>query len=341
MILTFIEIRDGKIKKSSFEALSEAARRAADLGLRAGAVIVGPADAGLDADLFARGAAKVFRLESPALAAYSAQGYALALKGLVDEVKPAAVFLSATAMGKDLAPRLAAKCDAGMVSDCTRIAVEGGSLVYTRPIFAGKAFATLKLASAPQIATLRPNVFPAAAPQAGAAIVAPAGHAAPPWGAAGETAVKAVDVPDGAITGRVAETLKESGDEIDVGEAEVIFSGGRGLKGPENFALLKDVAALVPRAAVGASRSAVDSGWIGHGHQVGQTGKTVSPNLYVAVGISGAIQHLAGMSSSKVIVAINKDPEAPIFKIADYGIVGDLFQVMPALRDELKKLFAE
>jgi len=326
MILTLIEMRDGKIKKSSFEALGEAARRAADLGRTAGAVIAGPADAACDAELFARGAAKVYRLESPSLGAYSAQGYALALRGLVDEVKPAAVFLSATALGKDLAPRLAAKLDTGMVSDCTQIAVDGGSLVYTRPIFAGKAFATLKLASAPQIATLRPNVFAVAAPQSGAA---------------GETVVRAVSIPDGAVTGRVAETLKESGDEIDVGEAEVVFSGGRGLKGPEAFALLKDAAALVPRAAVGASRSAVDSGWIGHGHQVGQTGKTVSPNLYVAVGISGAIQHLAGMSSSKVIVAINKDPEAPIFKVADYGIVGDLFQVMPALREELKKLFAE
>jgi electron transfer flavoprotein alpha subunit len=229
-------------------------------------------------------------------------------------------------MGKDLAPRLAAKLDAAMASDCTKVAVEGGSLEFTRPIFAGKAFATLRLKTAPLIATLRPNVFAPAAPQAGVA---------------GETIVKAVAVPDGAVAGRVAEILKESGAEIDVGEAEVIISGGRGLKGPENFALLRELAALIPRAAVGASRSAVDSGWIGHSHQVGQTGKTVSPNLYVAVGISGAIQHLAGMSSSKVIVAVNKDPEAPIFKVADYGIVGDLFQVVPALKDELKKIFAE
>jgi electron transfer flavoprotein alpha subunit len=228
-------------------------------------------------------------------------------------------------MGKDLAPRLAAKLDAAMASDCTKVAVEGGSLEFTRPIFAGKAFATLRLKSAPAIATLRPNVFAAAAP----------------CGGTGETIVKAVAVPDGAVAGRVAEILKESGAEIDVGEAEVIISGGRGLKGPENFALLRELAALIPRAAVGASRSAVDSGWIGHSHQVGQTGKTVSPNLYVAVGISGAIQHLAGMSSSKVIVAVNKDPEAPIFKVADYGIVGDLFQVVPALKDELKKIFAE
>jgi electron transfer flavoprotein alpha subunit len=326
MLLVFIETRDGKIKKSSFEALGEAARRAADLGTSAGAALVGPAGAGLDAELFARGAAKVFRLENPAFAAYSAQGYALALKALADEIKPVAVFLSATAMGKDLAPRLAAKLDAAMASDCTKIAVEGGTLEFTRPIFAGKAFATLRLKTAPRIATLRPNVFAAAAPQAGAA---------------GETVVTAVTVPDGAIAGRVAELLKESGDEIDVGEAEVIVSGGRGLKGPENFALLKDLAALIPRAAVGASRSAVDSGWISHAHQVGQTGRTVSPNLYVAVGISGAIQHLAGMSSSKVIVAVNKDPEAPIFKVADYGIVGDLFQVVPALKEELKKIFAE
>ena len=326
MLLVFIETRDGRIKKSSLEALGEASRRAAERGLPAVAALVGPADAGLDADLFARGAVRVFRLESPALAAYSAQGYALALKGLVDEIKPAAVFLSATAMGKDLAPRLAAKLDAAMVSDCTKIAVAGGTLEFTRPIFAGKAFATLRLKSAPAIATLRPNVFAAATAQPGAA---------------GETVVKAAAVPDGAVAGRVAEILKESGDEIDVGEAEVVVSGGRGLKGPEAFALLRELTTLIPRSAVGASRSAVDSGWIGHSHQVGQTGKTVSPNLYVAVGISGAIQHLAGMSSSKVIVAINKDPEAPIFKVADYGIVGDLFQVVPALRDELKKIFAE
>ena len=341
MLLVFIETRDGKIKKSSFEVLGEAARRAAELGTPVGAALVGPAEAGLDAELFVHGAAQVFRLESPAFAAYSAQGYALALKALVDEVRPAAVFLSATAMGKDLAPRLAAKLDAAMVSDCTKVAVECGTLEFTRPIFAGKAFATLRLKTAPMIATLRPNVFAEAAPRAGAAIVGPAGHAVPPWGATGETVVRAVAVPDGAVAGRVAEILKESGDELDVGEADVIVSGGRGLKGPENFALLRELAALIPRAAVGASRSAVDSGWIAHSHQVGQTGKTVSPNLYVAVGISGAIQHLAGMSSSKVIVAVNKDPEAPIFKVADYGIVGDLFQVVPALKEELKKLYAE
>jgi electron transfer flavoprotein alpha subunit len=326
MLLAFIEIRDGKIKKSALEALGEAGRRAAELGAAVGAALAGPADAGLDADLFARGAAKVYRLENALLADYSAQGYALALKELVEGLRPEAVFFAATAMGKDLAPRLAAKLGVPMASDCTKIVTAGGRLEFTRPVYAGKAFVTVALRSTPAIATLRPNVFAPAAPQAGAA---------------GETTVKVVDIPAGGVAGRVAEILKESGEEIDVAEAEVVISGGRGLKGPENFALLKDLAALIPRSAVGASRSAVDSGWIGHSHQVGQTGKTVSPNLYVAVGISGAIQHLAGMSSSKVIVAVNKDPEAPIFKVADYGIVGDLFQVIPALKEELKKLYAE
>jgi len=326
MLLVFIETREGKIKKSSFEALGEAGRRAAELGTDVGAALVGPAEAGLDADLFARGATRVYRLENALLADYSAQGYAFALKELVVGLRPAAVFFAATAMGKDLAPRLAAKLGVSMVSDCTKIATSGGRLEFTRPVFAGKAFVTVALKSTPQIATLRPNIFTPAAPQAGGA---------------GETVVKAVEIPAGTIACRVAEVLKESGEEIDVAEAEVIISGGRGLKGPENFALLKDLASIIPRSAVGASRSAVDSGWIGHSHQVGQTGKTVSPNLYVAVGISGAIQHLAGMSSSKVIVAVNKDPDAPIFKVADYGIVGDLFQVLPALKEELKKLYAE
>ncbi len=326
MLLVFIETREGKIKKSSLEALGEGARRAAELGTDAAAALVGPADAGQDAELFARGASKVYRLENALLADYSAQGYALALKALVDGLRPAAVFFAATAMGKELAPRLSAKLGLAMVSDCTKVATVGGRLEFTRPVYAGKAFVTVALASTPPIATLRPNVFAPAAPRAGAA---------------GETVVMAVDISGEAIGGRVAEILKESGEEIDVAEAEVIVSGGRGLKGAENFALLKELAALIPRSAVGASRSAVDSGWIGHSHQVGQTGKTVSPNLYVAVGISGAIQHLAGMSSSKVIVAVNKDPEAPIFKVADYGIVGDLFQVVPALKEELKKLYAE
>jgi electron transfer flavoprotein alpha subunit len=322
MILTFIEIRDGKIKKSSLEALSEARRKAAELGMPAAAVVAGSGLENLAAELRPSGAAKIFVLDSPELAAYSSQGFARALEVLVKETTPAAVFFAATAMGRDLAPRLAARLGVGLASDCTAVAVDAGRLVFTRPIYAGKALLTFALAAAPAIATLRPNVFPLD----------------PGTGAEAEIVKKQVDIPGDAIRGRVVEIRSDSGAAIDVSEADIVFSGGRAMKGPEGFVLLGELAAVLPRAAVGASRSAVDSGWIGHGHQVGQTGKTVSPNLYFAFGISGAIQHLAGMSSSKVIVAVNKDPEAPIFKIADYGIVGDLFQVVPALIAEIKNL---
>jgi len=323
MIAAYLEIRDGKIKKSSLEALSEARRRAAELGVGTAAVLVGAGVADKTPAAFAAGASKVYVIENESLADYSTQAYAVALAGFAAEAKPSALFFAATAMGKDLAPRVAARLGAALATDCTKVAVQDGSLVFTRPIYAGKAFLSLRLKSSPQIASLRPNVFPLGEADAGAG--------------AGETVRMDAAIPDDAVKGRVTEILKEESAELDVTEADVVISGGRGLKGPEAFALLRDMAAVFPRAAVGASRSAVDSGWIGHQHQVGQTGKTVSPELYIAVGISGAIQHLAGMSSSKVIVAVNKDPEAPIFKVADYGIVGDLLEVAPKLTDELKK----
>jgi electron transfer flavoprotein alpha subunit len=325
MIAAYLEIRDGKIKKSSLEALSEARRRAGEMGLETAAVLAGASVAGLAPSAFGLGAAKVYVLEDPALADYSSQAYAAALAAFAAEAKPAALFFAATAMGKDLAPRVAARLGAGLASDCVKVAVKDGTLEFTRPIYAGKAFLALRLKTTPQLATLRPNVFPL-----GESV-----------GTSGATVRVNVAIPGDALKGRVVETLKEESTELDVTEAEIVVSGGRGLKGPEAFALLRDLAAVLPRSAVGASRSAVDSGWIGHQHQVGQTGKTVSPQLYVAVGISGAIQHLAGMSSSKVIVAVNKDPEAPIFKIADYAIVGDLFEVVPKLAEELKKVQAE
>ncbi|MBE0712479.1 MAG: electron transfer flavoprotein subunit alpha/FixB family protein [Candidatus Aminicenantes bacterium] len=325
MIAVFMEKRDGKIKKSSLEALSEAKRRAGEMGVEAAAVLVGGAVADLVPSTFALGAAKAYVIENIIFADYSSQAYALALAEFVREAKPAALFFAATAMGRDLSPRVAARLGVGLASDCVKIAVKAGALEFTRPIYAGKAFLSLTLRSTPKMATLRPNVFPLGEAVAGA----------------GEVVKMDVTVPDGTVKGRVTEVIKEESAEVDVTEADVIVSGGRGLKGPENFALLRDLAAVFPRAAVGASRSAVDSGWIGHSHQVGQTGKTVSPNLYFAVGISGAIQHLAGMSSSKVIVAVNKDAEAPIFKVADYGILGDLFEVVPRLKDELKKALAE
>lgn len=325
MMLVFLEIREGKIKKSSLEVLSEGARRAGELNAVLTAAVVGPFDQALASEAFALGARTLYHLDNAALEKYSSQGYAQALAALAAEVKPKAVWMAGTAMGRDLAPRLAAKLKAGLASDCTRVSAAGGRIEYTRPIFAGKALMTLVLRGEPSLATLRPNVFAM-------------GEAKP---VQGETVKKAAVVSADEIKARVEEIQKEQGAELDVTEAEIVVSGGRGLKAAENFGLLQELAAILPRAAVGASRSAVDSGWIGHQHQVGQTGKTVSPNLYLAFGLSGAIQHLAGMSGSKVIAAVNKDPEAPILRVADFGIVGDLFEVIPLLKDELKKALAE
>ena len=272
-------------------------------------------------ELFSYGASKVYLLENPAFSQYSTQDYAFALAALAHKTNPEVIFFPATSQGKDLAPRLAARLGVSLASDCTKVSVKNGKLEFMRPIFAGKAFLLFSLKSSPKMATLRPNVFPLAEAAA----------------REGELIKELVALPTDQPKAQVAEVLQERGGEMDVSEADVIISGGRGMKGPENFELLRELSALIPRSAVGASRAAVDSNWIGHQHQVGQTGKTVSPNLYMAFGISGAIQHLAGMSSSKVIVAVNKDPDAPIFKVADFGVVGDLFQVIPPLKEQLKK----
>ena len=325
MILVFIETREGKVKKSSLEALSEGKRRAKELNTEANAVLLGQNLENLAPEIFPYGASKVYILENTLLSHYSTAAYAQALFSLVEEMKPGIIFFSASSMGKDLAPRLAAKLGVTVATDCTKTSCRDGKLEVMRPIFAGKAFMTLTFKSSPQMATLRPNVFP---------LIEPGPKN-------GESIKKEVVIGDELVKAQVVELLKEKGAELDVTEAEIVVSGGRGMKGPENFALLKELSSLLPHSSIGASRSAVDSGWIDHQHQVGQTGKTVSPNLYLAFGISGAIQHLAGMSSSKVIVAVNKDPEAPIFKVADFGVVGDLFQVIPFLKEELKKVLTE
>ena len=232
---------------------------------------------------------------------------------------PSALFFSATAMGRDLAPRCAARLGVGAIADVVGLELVDGAFVARRPVYSGKAFATVTSAgSSPQVISLRPNVF--AAEEVG-----------------GEAEIVALDGLSLSIRAMVKEFAAAEGGEIDVAEADIIVSGGRGIKGPENFALIRELADSLG-AAVGASRAVVDAGWIDHKHQVGQTGKVVSPSLYVACGISGAIQHLAGMSSSKVIVAINKDPDAPIFKVADYGVVGDLFDVIPPMVEAIKAL---
>jgi len=325
MILVFIEVREGKVKKSSLEVLSEGSRRAGEMKTEVNAVFVGHNQENLASEVFPYGASKVYVLENSLFGHYSAQSFTQALVSLVEELKPEVLFFSAGSMGKDLAPRVAAKLGVSLASDCTKTASKEGKLEVTRPIFAGKALATINLKSLPQIASLRPNVFPLTKPVS----------------KKGEVIKKDVVIPEDQIKGKTVDILREEGAELDVTEAEVVISGGRGMKGPENYDLLRELTAILPHSAVGASRSAVDAGWIGHQHQVGQTGKTVSPNLYLAIGISGAIQHLAGMSSSKYIVAVNKDPEAPIFKVADYGIVADLFKVIPYLKEELRKILSE
>ena len=325
MILVYIEVREGKVKKSSLEALSEAGRRAKDLNTDATAVMVGHNMDSLVSTVFPYGASKIYLLEGTVFSHYSAESYAQALVSLIEEIGPDVIFFSASAIGKDLSPRVAARLGVSLASDCTRTAARDGKLEVTRPVFAGKALITVTFKSKPQIATLRPNVLPLAEPAS----------------EKGEVIKKEVVIPEDQIKGKAVEVIREEGAELDVTEAEIVVSGGRGMKGPENYDLLRELTAILPHSAVGASRSAVDAGWIDHQHQVGQTGKTVSPNLYFAFGISGAIQHLAGMSSSKCIVAVNKDPEAPIFKVADYGLVGDLFQVIPHLKEELMKILKD
>ncbi len=315
-ILVFVEQRNGDIRQASLQAISEAHRQA---GGDVAAVFVGSGIGDAAAGLGAYGAARVFLADDPNLALYSSEGYGEAVAKAVESAAPNAVFFAGTAMGRDLAPWVAAKLGTGALADVVALEKDGDQFVARRPVYSGKAFATVDSAgSKPQVISLRPNVF--AAEETG-----------------GSAEVVALDGLSLAIRAVVKDLLDTGGGEIDVAEADIIVSGGRGLKGPENFALIRELAQALG-GAVGASRAAVDAGWIAHKHQVGQTGKVVSPSLYVAAGISGAIQHLAGMSSSKIIVAVNKDPDAPIFKIADYGIVGDLFDVIPPMVEEVKKL---
>ena len=318
-IVTFAEHRDGKLRRPSLEAVSEAKRLSASLGGPVTAVVVGPGAEGLAAELASYGADKVHVFDDPALGAYATEPYARALAQAATEAKPAAVLVPCTAMGKDLAPRAAARLGAGLASDCVSFTVADGRLEARRPMFAGKVYATVRWEGAPQMATLRPNVFPLEKPDASRKAQAVKGQV------------------DTSSRAKVTAVHAAAAGKVELTEAQIIVSGGRGLKGPENFHLIQGLADALG-AAVGASRAVVDAGWVDHQYQVGQTGKTVSPTLYVACGISGAIQHLAGMSSSKVIVAINKDPDAPIFKVADYGIVGDAFEVVPALTDAIRNL---
>ncbi len=315
-VLVVLEQRDGSLKKISFEAAKAGSDLASKLGCDVEAVVVGNEINNIN-KVGNYGISKVAHLKNSELANYSGSGYSQAVSDFAKEASADILIFGNTSLGKDLAPRVAAKLDSGIAMDSVSLEVEGDDIIATRPVYAGKALVDVKINSGTKIFTIRPNVFNAGEPSSNEA----------------EVIEKTIDSPN--LSDKVTEVMKSEG-KLDVAEASIIVSGGRGMKEADNFKMIEELADLLG-AAVGASRAVVDAGWRPHSEQVGQTGKTVSPNLYIAVGISGAIQHLAGMRSSKYIVAINKDPDAPIFQVADYGITGDLFEVVPALIDELKK----
>jgi electron transfer flavoprotein alpha subunit len=322
-ILVLAEFQEGGgIKKSTREALGAARRIAAESGGgEVSAVAAVEKIGGLASTLAASGADKVFCAERPEFSLYSPGGVASAVVKAVEQANPAAILVPGTTPGKDTTPRLSARLGAPAATDCVAVEVEGDKITALRPSYTGKVRMKVGFRSSPAIICLRPNVFlPETEDSSRSA----------------ETVMLDLELSDKDLALKITGVEKQTSDRPDVAEADLIIAGGRGMRETEGFRLLEDLAEALG-AGIGASRAAVDSGWRPHGDQVGQTGKSVSPSLYVACGISGAVQHLAGMTGSKCIVAINKDPEAPIFKISSYGIVGDVYQVLPALIEELKK----
>jgi len=321
-VWTIAEQRDGEIRKITYEIVSEGRRLADALGQELTVILLGSNIKEKAAELGQYGADKVLVADDSRLEPYTTDAYVSVISELVKANDPQILILGASVEGKDLAARLAASLDVGMAQDCTVFAIEDGNLVATRPIYAGKAYAKVTFEnSLPQMAAARPKVMSISEPDASRSA---------------EVVDASFTLDDADLKTKVVDVAKDESGKVDLTEADKIVSGGRGMKGPENYKILEELADLIG-ASVGASRAAVDAGWRPHPDQVGQTGKVVSPNLYIACGISGAIQHLAGMSTSKVIVAINKDEDAPIFQRADYGVVGDLFDVVPALTEEVKK----
>lgn len=324
-VLAFAEQRDGQVRGAGQETVSTAAELASTLGGSAHALILGGPGAGAQgAALGDYGATVVHVGELDAFKDYVPEAMAHVVAERVRAGGYRVVLFSATAQGKDLAPRVAALLDVPLAADVTGLAIEGEALEATRPMYAGKAISTVTVEATPALASIRPNAFPAQTRDG-----------------AGTVEAFSPVVPDGLAQSRVVEFKAAEGEQLDVAEATIVVSGGRGMKDPENWNLLEDLRrAIGSQAGLGASRAVVDAGWRPHGEQVGQTGKTVTPKLYIAVGISGAIQHLAGMRTAGTIVAVNKDPDAPIFQVADYGLVGDLFEIVPRLTTEIEALKA-
>ncbi len=319
-ILTYVEIREGKVRPAGLEALSTGRKLADVSGGVLSALLIGSNLGSVIDTIKDYGTDVIYVLDKPELNFYSPEAYREAVSLAIQKSGAQLFLLSATALGRDLGPVVAAKIEGGFLPDCTAIAFEENTLVVKRPVYGGRLIMSLAVRAYPAVISLRPKIFPAVKKE---------------WI---EPRIEYLTLNlEGIIRAKCAEVNLETGGKLDVTEADVVVSGGRGMKGPENFNLIEELACVF-KGAVGVSRPVVDSGWRPHSEQVGQTGKVVSPTLYIAVGISGAIQHLAGMSSSKVIVAINKDPEAPIFKIADYGLVGDAMEILPALTQAIKNL---
>lgn len=317
-VLVLGETRDGSLRNVSFEAIA-AAKTVAEGGEVVG-VLVGESVSALGAELIQYGADRVVAVEDEKLKQYTSDGYSQALLAVLDQETPEGLVIGHTALGKDLSPRIAAKLSSGLISDATAVEVAGGNVVFTRPIYSGKAFEKKIVTDGLIFASIRPNnIAPLAKDES----------------RTGEVSSVSVEIKD--LRAIIKEVVRKASEGVDLSEAKVVISGGRGVKSAEGFEPLKELAQVLG-GAVGASRGACDADYCDYSLQIGQTGKVVTPDLYIACGISGAIQHLAGMSNSKIIVAINKDPEANIFKVADYGIVGDLFEVVPLLTEEFKKL---
>ncbi len=323
-VWVFIEQRDGKIRNVSLELVGEGRKLADELGQELAGVVIGDGVANLAKEVFACGADKVYLVEDALLKDYNTDGYAKAFTQLIEKYRPAVILLGATNDGRDLGPRVAARVKTGLTADCTGLSIDPETklVAWTRPAFGGNIMATIFCPDRrPQMGTVRPKVFKK--PQ-------------PDYGKSGELVQESVALAAAEIRTKLEDVIHVTATAVNLEDAEIIVSGGRGLGNPEGFKLIQELADALG-GTVGASRAAVDAGWKPYPHQVGQTGKTVGPKIYFACGISGAIQHLAGMQTSDMIVAINKDPDAPIFKVAHYGIVGDLYEVIPAIIAKLKE----
>ncbi|MDY4921690.1 electron transfer flavoprotein subunit alpha/FixB family protein [Frisingicoccus sp.] len=324
-VYVFAEQRDGVIQKVAYELIGKAKELAADLGQEVVAVVLGDGIQAAAAELFKHGADQVLVVDAPVLGEYSTEPYAKALTAIIKAKEPEIVIYGATAIGRDLAPRISARVHTGLTADCTRLEIdpETKGLLMTRPAFGGNIMATIVCPDyRPQMATVRPGVMQALEADDSKS---------------GTVEVFDAGVSEADMNIKIREVVRDTKKSVDITEAKILVSGGRGIGGPEGFDMLKDLAEELG-GEISASRACVDAGWIDRDRQVGQTGKTVRPNLYIAAGISGAIQHAAGMEDSELIIAINKNNTAPIFEIADVGIVGDCKVIVPKLTEALKKL---